>query len=60
MGSGSTAIAAVKHGRRGVGVDSVAEYVEIANQRLALLQRGQLKTRPLDQPIYEPPASRKG
>jgi len=55
MGSGSTAIAAVKNGRRGVGVDSAPEYVKLAKERLGLLRQGQLKTRPLDKPIYSPP-----
>ena len=58
MGSGSTAIAAVKNGRRGIGVDNMVEYVEVARQRLELLHKGELKIRPLDQPIYEPPTAR--
>lgn len=58
MGSGSTAIAAVKNGRRGIGVDNVPEYVRIAKDRLDLLEKGQLRTRPLDQPIYQPPAQK--
>lgn len=57
MGSGTTAIAAVKNGRRGIGFDNTAEYVKIAKVRLSLLEKGLLKTRPLGQPIYEPPTA---
>ncbi|MEO5534374.1 MAG: site-specific DNA-methyltransferase [Pseudolysinimonas sp.] len=57
LGSGTTAIAAVKNGRRGLGVDSVPEYIDIARDRLERLGRGELRTRPMNKPVYEPTGS---
>jgi adenine-specific DNA-methyltransferase len=55
IGVGSTAIAAVLRGRRAAGADIVEEYIEIAKKRVQLATAGQLRTRPMDRPIYEPP-----
>jgi adenine-specific DNA-methyltransferase len=54
VGVGSSIVAAVKHGRRGSGADVVPEYVQIARERTAAQIRGQLKTRPMQRPIYDP------
>lgn len=54
MGVGSTIIGALKNGRNGYGCDVVAEYVRIARQRVAALQVGALRTRPMDRPVYDP------
>jgi adenine-specific DNA-methyltransferase len=54
MGVGSSVIAAVKHNRRGYGCDIMQEYVEIAWQRLDLLRAGNLPTRPMNKPVYDP------
>ena len=43
MGSGSTLIAAARHGRRGFGCDIVPDYVDIARMRLDLLRRRTLE-----------------
>lgn len=55
MGVGSTAVAAVKHGRRAAGADVVEEYIEIARERVKLASAGLLRTRPMERPVYEPP-----
>lgn len=55
MGVGSTAVAAIKHNRRSAGADTVEEYIEIARQRVRLAAVGLLRTRPMNQPVYEPP-----
>jgi adenine-specific DNA-methyltransferase len=55
MGVGSTAVAAMNHGRRSAGADIVAEYVQIARTRVDLAAAGLLRTRPMDRPVYEPP-----
>jgi len=55
MGVGSTAVAAIKHGRRAGGADIVAEYVAIARHRVTLAATGMLPTRPMDRPVYKPP-----
>lgn len=54
MGVGTTACAAVRHGRRAAGADIVPRYVEIARERVALAQAGMLRTRPMDRPVHRP------
>ena len=54
MGVGTTVIAAVKHQRVGYGCDIVADYVEVAWQRLHRLRAGTLRTRPMNRPVYDP------
>lgn len=54
MGVGSSIVAALKHGRRGFGCDIVEDYVNIARERIELLQAGALPMRPMDRPIYNP------
>ena len=56
LGSGTTAIAALKHGRRGWGCDMMPEYVAIAEERVRRLREGTLKIRPMYQPIFDPDA----
>ena len=54
IGVGSTAIAAILHGRKVAGEGIIEEYIKIAKQRIELLLRGKLKLRPLGKPIYKP------
>ena len=54
MGVGSSAIAALLHDRHAYGCDVVEEYVDIACRRVRQLQSGELKTRPMGKPIYDP------
>jgi adenine-specific DNA-methyltransferase len=54
LGAGSSAIAALKNGRNALGCDLVPEYVEIAQDRVAALRAGELRTRPMNKPIYQP------
>ncbi len=54
LGSGSTIVAALKNGRKGAGVDYSPEYVELAERRIRLLESGELKTRPIGKPVYQP------
>lgn len=54
MGVGSALIAALMHGREACGCDIVPEYVEIARQRTRQLYNGNLRTRPMGKPIYDP------
>lgn len=55
LGVGSTAVAAVRHERRAAGAEIVAEYCEIAADRINLELAGELRTRPMHKPIYQPP-----
>jgi len=54
MGVGTTACAAVLHGRRAAGAEIVPEYVAIARQRVALAAAGRLSTRPRTRPVHQP------
>ena len=47
MGVGSSLIAAMLHGRHGIGIDSDKEYVDVAKKRLNAASEGTLKRRKL-------------
>lgn len=53
-GVGSTVLAAVLNGRRGLMAEVVPEYLEVAKERLRLAQLGELRTRPMTRPVYQP------
>lgn len=54
IGVGSTAIAALRHGRRAYGCDQEQRYVDIAWDRIHALRAGTLRTRPMNKPVFEP------
>lgn len=54
LGSGSSIIAALIHGRKGAGADIIQDYIDIAKDRIKKLNDGTLKVRPMNQPIYDP------
>ena len=54
VGVGSSIIAAIKHRRNGYGCDVVGEYVLIAGERVKAFYSGNLKTRPMGKPVYNP------
>ncbi len=54
MGAGTTCVAAMVHGRRSAGADTVERYVRIARERVEKAYRGVLPTRSRHRPIYEP------
>ncbi|MHB1295767.1 MAG: DNA-methyltransferase [Anaerolineae bacterium] len=54
MGVGSTAIAALMHERKVIGAELMPEYVDIAKERIAQAERGQLRVRPMTRSVYEP------
>ena len=56
MGTGSTALAAVKSGRHFVGYDVSSEYVELAGQRLKAHMSGEKFKPPA---VIKPPATKK-
>jgi adenine-specific DNA-methyltransferase len=55
MGVGSALVAAVLNNRRAAGSDIVADYVKIANRRIAEAAGGTLSIRPRNRPVYQPP-----
>lgn len=54
LGSGSTVIAAIRHGRKGFGSEILPEYVRLSKSRIVSEMEGTLKTRPLGKPTYDP------
>lgn len=55
MGVGTTPVAAIRHGRKGIGAELVKEYVETARERVRAAHAGALRTRPMDRAVYIPP-----
>ncbi len=53
-GSGSALIAAAMHGRRAVGCEKEAAYIDLARERLRALADGTLRVRPLGKPVHVP------
>jgi adenine-specific DNA-methyltransferase len=58
IGVGTTAIAALMHGRRAIGAEIVPEYVAVAQTRLRQAESGSLRIRPMERPVYDPRAAR--
>lgn len=54
LGTGTTIIAAIRHGRRGVGAETVPKYVKLVRHRIQEEMEGTLRTRPMDRPVYDP------
>lgn len=54
MGVASTAIGAIRHGRRAAGAELDAEYHRIGVERLQAAWNGELRTRPMTRPVYQP------
>jgi adenine-specific DNA-methyltransferase len=54
LGVGTTAVAAVLHGRRAAGADIKSKYLVIARQRIKDAIAGRLRRRPFGQPVYQP------
>ncbi len=54
LGTGTSIIAAIRHGRRGAGAEVMPRYVELARDRISQAMAGTLKTRPMDRPVYDP------
>ena len=54
LGVGTSVIAAVRHGRKGVGSELETKYVNVARERIEQELEGTLRTRPMGKPIFEP------
>lgn len=53
-GVGSAMLAALKNGRRAIGCEKEAEYIQIARDRVDMLKSGRLPYRPLGKPVHKP------
>jgi adenine-specific DNA-methyltransferase len=54
LGVGTTVVAAIRNKRRGVGAETMSEYVDIAKKRIQSAAQGSLKVRPMHKPVYNP------
>jgi adenine-specific DNA-methyltransferase len=54
LGTGTSIIAAVRHGRHGMGAEMQPRYVALAKARIQQELAGTLKTRPMDRPVHDP------
>ncbi len=54
LGTGTSVIAAVFHGRRAAGAEIFPQYVELAKDRIRRGLAGTLRTRPMNRPVYDP------
>ncbi len=54
LGSGTSVIAAIKHGRRGMGAELSPGYAQIATDRVREQLAGRLATRPMHKPVFDP------
>lgn len=58
-GVGSALIAAIKNDRKAVGCDKENDYIEVTQDRIQKFLAGELKTRPIDKPIFVPTGKEK-
>ncbi len=54
LGAGTTVVAALRHGRRGIGAEIVPHYASIARDRTNSAMAGSLRVRPMGKPKYDP------
>jgi adenine-specific DNA-methyltransferase len=57
LGTGTSIVAAIRHGRRGMGAETMQKYVDISKDRIRQEMNGTLRTRPMNRPIYDPAQS---
>lgn len=54
MGVGSTAIASLMHKRKVAGAEIMPEYIQIAKNRIKQAEKGELRVRPMERPVFDP------
>jgi len=54
LGTGTSVIAALRHGRRGAGAEVVPKYIKIAHDRINQAVAGTLPVRPMSRPVFDP------
>jgi adenine-specific DNA-methyltransferase len=54
LGTGTTIIAAIRHGRKGIGAEIIPNYTKLARERIEQEISGTLRTRPMNKPVYDP------
>jgi len=54
LGAGTSVVAALRHGRYGLGAELAPDYVAIARSRVQDQLAGRLLTRPMHKPVFDP------
>jgi adenine-specific DNA-methyltransferase len=54
LGAGTSIVAALRHGRRGMGAETMPQYVELARERIEQAIAGTLQVRPMHKPVFDP------
>ena len=54
MGVGTTQIASIIHKRKSAGAEIQRNYYDLAIKRVRLAERGELKIRPMERPVFDP------
>lgn len=54
LGTGTSIIAAIRHNRRGIGAETLKNYIDLAYERIDKEMNGTLRTRPMNKPVYDP------
>jgi adenine-specific DNA-methyltransferase len=54
LGTGTSIIAAIRHGRRGAGAETVNKYVGLTKERITQAVEGTLPIRPMSRPVFDP------
>jgi len=54
LGTGTSVIAAMRHGRRGAGAETVKKYINITHDRINQAIQGTLPIRPMSRPVFDP------
>jgi len=58
-GVGSALLAALRHGRRAMGIDKESAYISEAKKRIYQLWQGTLPYRQIGKPVYQPTGKEK-
>ncbi len=53
LGSGTSILAAIRHGRKGIGAELFKKYTQISESRIREQFKGTLKVRPMNKPVYD-------
>jgi DNA modification methylase len=59
VGTGASVIAALKCNRMSVGIDKEKNYIDVAQERITALRRGDLRMRPIGKPVERPNPNRR-
>jgi adenine-specific DNA-methyltransferase len=54
LGTGTSIVAAVLHGRHGIGAEVIRKYAETARSRILMAAHGTLPIRPMGRPVFDP------